>query len=328
MKSKEIIKVVLLLILNGALVIAALGMIRPNEEKSSETAETLSPMYTETVSQSEPEEPPAVREEEPVKPVKKEAEKLTLSVYSEYLVIGKTMKIDAAVSPSDADISGIIWESENSEIAKVSPDGTVEAVSKGFTYIRARTENGVSALQPVYVMKPGLVFLSPSRQTGNIYYKSGISECKQAFIMSGYCKERLEAVGLEVYECPIKYVLEDRGKLAAKKKSKCYVAIHTNAGGNESGTMVFFNRKSEKSMRLALCLYDTVAPVTPDKDSGIKNGVDYKECKYPYEEGVPSVLLEVDFHDKKESAKWLLDNGELCGRVIADGIMRFMYEAY
>ncbi len=325
MKSKDIIKIVLLLLLNSALAFTAFYIINQDREKSHETPEPLTPLYTETVSQSEPEASPVVKEEALPQ---KEAEQLILSAYSEYLVIGKTMKIDAAVSPADAEISGILWESENNEIAKVNPDGTVEAVSRGFTYIKAYTDNGVFALQPIYVMKPGLVFLSPSRQLGNFYYKSKISECKQAFIMSGFCKKRLETVGLDVYECPTKYILEDRGKLAAKKKAKCYVAIHTNAGGNDTGTMVFYNRKSGKAMRLALCLYDTVAPVTPDKDAGIRNGVEYKECKYPYQAGVPSVLLEVDFHDKKESAQWLLDNGELCGNVIADGIMRFMYEMY
>lgn len=323
MKSKDIIKVILLLILNAALVFAAIYMIKQDEKAAEETVTTE---YEAVVSQTETNPTTAV-EEEP-EPVVKEAEQLTISAYAEYLVIGKTMKLEAAVSPADAVFESITWESENSEVAAVSSDGTVEAVAKGHTNIKAYTDNGVCAVQPIYVMKSGLIFLSPSRQLGNFYYDSDVSECKQAFVMSGFCKERLEAVGLEVYECPTRYILEDRGKLAAKKKAKCYVAIHTNAGGNEKGTMVFFNRKSERSVRLALDIYDAVAPVTPDRDSGIKNGVDYKECKYPYEEGVPSVLLEVDFHDREESARWLLDNGELCGKVIADGIMKFMYEAY
>lgn len=262
-----------------------------------------------------------------------EPESIELSVKCEYITVGTTMKLEAKISPSDAADAKITWTSDNGAVASVGDDGTVKGIAKGVAYIKASADNGVFAVHRIYVMNPGLVFLSPSRQIGNPYYNKMTDECTQAFLMSGYCKERLEAAGLEVYECPTKYELESRGKLAADMGAKCYVAIHTNAGGNDTGTMSFYNRRSEKSIRLAMAVYDTVAPITPDADAGVKNGVKsdgktYKEIEYPYNAGVPSTLLEVDFHDKEKSARWLMNNSELIGYSIADGILLFMYENY
>ncbi len=316
-------KTAILLCVNIAALIILLSVIfiKPQTDTQKEIPSADEPVRP-AVSASEP---------APDAPEKASPEHITLSIYSEYITAGASLKIEAAVSPSDS--STVTWTSADSSIASVAQDGTVTGVAKGCTDIIASTPNGGCAVQTIYVMNPGLVYLSPSRQTGNIYFDRTTDECEQAFLMSGFCKQRLEAVGLEVHECPIKYDLEYRGKLAAEMNAKCYVAIHTNAGGNEQGTMSFFNRRSEASIRLANAVYETVSVITPDPDSGVKNGVKsngktYKEIQYPYEAGVPSTLLEVDYHDKEASARWLKENSEPIGIAIADGIMRFMYENY
>ncbi len=256
---------------------------------------------------------------------------IRISAFADYVTVGASVKLE--VTASDGSAPEVIWTSENEEIARVYEDGTVEGVSRGCAIIKAATADGSAAVYEIFVMNPGLVFLSPSRQTGNMYYDNSTDECEQAFRMSGACKARLEAVGLEVYECPIEYGLRYRGEDAAEMGAKCYVAIHTNAAGDQTGTTAFFNRRTEGSIRLAKSVYETVAPITPDSDAGIRNGVTgsgraYIEIKYPHEAGVPSTLLEVDYHDREASARWLIENTELIGSSIADGIMRFMYESY
>ncbi len=316
----------ILLVVNLAIVALMCGLLFGKSPAEDE------PMPEQPVSSAAVSSDTTAEPEEPVQP-EIQPDSIRLSAYADYLTVGCKMKLDAVVSPSDAGVDSLVWASDNESVLRVSEDGTVEGVSRGYAYVSVTAENGVCDVRKMYVMNPGLVFLSPSRQTGNWYYKKMVSECEQAFKMSGFCKTRLETVGLEVYECPIKYELEDRGKLAAEMNSKCYVAIHTNAGGIETGTMAFYNRHLEGSIRLASSVYETVAPITPDSDSGIKNGIksdgtQYKETRYPYEVGVPSTLLEVDYHDKEASAVWLFNNPELIGNAIADGIMRFMYENY
>ncbi len=316
-------KLVILIIVNiiALFVLCSLLFASPESKDSGYTADPPQP----TVSDSEKSNDTA--------PVVVEPDKLSLSIYSDYITVGTSMKIEVSVSPSDASPENLTWKSSDPSVASIDVNGTVTGISKGSSVITVSAPNGVCAVKEIYVMNPGLIFLSPSRQTGNKYFDKTTDECKQAFLMSGFCKQRLEAVGFTVYECPIKPELEDRGRIAAEMDAKCYVAIHTNAGGIEQGTMAFFNRRSEASVRLANAVYETVSPITPDSDSGIKNGVKgdgktYKEIQFPYEAGVPSTLLEVDYHDKEESARWLMNNSEAIGIAIADGIMRFMYENY
>lgn len=258
-------------------------------------------------------------------------ERVELTAYSQYIAVGSEMEIIASIQPEKASGAPLTWKSSDESVASVDGGGKLTALSRGETLVTAVTDNGVHAAMQVFVMNKGLVFLSPSRQTGNFYFNGKVSECEQAFKMSGFCMERLLAVGLEVYECPKKYKLEVRGELAAGMNSKCYIAIHTNAEGSESGTMAFYHRAMTDSVRLALAVYEPVAALTPDKDAGIKSGVKangkfYKEIEGPYDAGVPSTLLEVDFHDREASGTWLLENAQPVGYAIADGIMKYMYE--
>lgn len=318
--------IVVMLIVNIAALAFLFSVMQINKFKAADMAAPV-PGYTPpAVSSTEIADGAAEDDEAP-----EAAAAVSISAFSDYVAVGASVKLEAIAA--DGSAPEIIWTSENEEIARVYEDGTVEGVSRGCAVISATTADGSVAVHEIFVMNPGLVFLSPSRQTGNMYYDNSTNECEQAFLMSGVCKARLEAVGLEVYECPIKYGLRYRGEDAAEMGAKCYVAIHTNAAGDQTGTTAFFNRRSEESIRLAKSVYETVAPITPDSDAGIRNGVTgsgkaYIEIKYPYEAGVPSTLLEVDYHDREASARWLIENTELIGNSIADGIMRFMYETY
>ena len=56
--------------------------------------------------------------------------------------VGKTVRLEAKITPEDATNKKLVWESDNPEIAKVAANGTVTGVSPGSTYIYARSQDG------------------------------------------------------------------------------------------------------------------------------------------------------------------------------------------
>ena len=54
------------------------------------------------------------------------------------LIIGETVQLSAAVMPTDATNKSITWSSSNKEVATVSNDGKVTAVSEGLAGIMAK----------------------------------------------------------------------------------------------------------------------------------------------------------------------------------------------
>ncbi len=61
------------------------------------------------------------------------------------IIIGKEFRLSPVVTPSDASADSLRWRSGNTNVAVVSADGTVTAVSKGMTFIQAITSNNTYA---------------------------------------------------------------------------------------------------------------------------------------------------------------------------------------
>jgi len=56
--------------------------------------------------------------------------------------VGETLQLTAVVAPEDATNKAITWESDNPDVAAVSEDGLVTALSKGVANITVTTEDG------------------------------------------------------------------------------------------------------------------------------------------------------------------------------------------
>jgi len=67
---------------------------------------------------------------------------VTLDKTTASLKIGETVKLNATVSPSDADDKSVTWTSSRDAVAKVSSDGTVTAVAEGEATITVKTNDG------------------------------------------------------------------------------------------------------------------------------------------------------------------------------------------
>ena len=71
---------------------------------------------------------------------------ISLSKSTLELTVGDQASLDATISPDNATIKKISWNSSKESVATVTPDGIVEAISAGTAFITARSEDsGVNA---------------------------------------------------------------------------------------------------------------------------------------------------------------------------------------
>ena len=96
-----------------------------------------------------------------------------------------------------------------------------------------------------------------------------------------------------------------------------HIPIHSNAGGGE-GTEVYAYGPNTNSERLAQCLYNQIAPLSPGADRGVK----YDPRLIEVGNGVKatSVLIELAFHDNLTDATWLAYNHEMIANALYKGI--------
>ncbi len=69
------------------------------------------------------------------------AQSINLDVNNLQLIKGKTMQINAYVSPPDSTNKDIVWSSENSKIATVNQNGEISAISEGETVINVKLKD-------------------------------------------------------------------------------------------------------------------------------------------------------------------------------------------
>ena len=80
-----------------------------------------------------------------------------ISVYlsTDYVAVGGSAQAYCSITPSDAK-SEITWSSDDSNIATINSSGVISGWKVGYTYIRAKTENGISGKCKVLVKEVGV----------------------------------------------------------------------------------------------------------------------------------------------------------------------------
>lgn len=194
--------------------------------------------------------------------------------------------------------------------------------------------------------KPHIVYLSPSNQIDNKYKGVDTTEGIEMQKVAEFTKQYLEAMGYEVVVSDIETPLRDtnlygepyledgvttRAEQAAAIGAKVYVAIHSNAAGRTNsgkyqGTTCFYNGQNEGAKELSQAILDSMSALTPTKDNPIKDDVyeSLKNGQTPYAEvwrpTMANLILEVEYHDYKPYAQWIVDNVQAIGQAIAVGI--------
>lgn len=164
------------------------------------------------------------------------------------------------------------------------------------------------------------IYISPSTQEKNIT-ALGHSEEEVMHKIADELVTLLKDSGILVFrgkkEQTLQQMINESNNLAVD----CHVAIHSNAhDGKTRGAEVFHYPTSIKGNRLAECIYKYLEPLTPTSDRGIKTSRNYDELNKTY---APAVIVEVDFHDNFEGAKWILDNIYNIAEKIGEGICEY-----
>ncbi len=174
-----------------------------------------------------------------------------------------------------------------------------------------------------------VVYLSPSKQTGNLYSYGGTNEAAQMRRVAAAAKKVLEANGIKVIVASQDTALSDRTYEAYDKNAVAYVAIHSNASGSSSsvkghGTLGFYYGEMEGSYDLAKYVYDYVAELTPNADNGMLDGESWGFYEI-LNTDMANTLVEVEFHDNATDAKWIVNNTDKLGAYVSNGILKYLY---
>lgn len=94
--------------------------------------------------------------------VHQSAESITLDVTKAEIETGATLQLTATVGPEDAEDKSVSWTSSDDNVATVSGDGLVTALSGGVVEITATTVNGLKAVSEITVIQlPLAVSINP-----------------------------------------------------------------------------------------------------------------------------------------------------------------------
>ena len=197
------------------------------------------------------------------------------------------------------------------------------------------------------VAKKPLVYLSPSNQMSNAYanYDSKLypdyTEGKVMTLVAEKMVPILESMGYDVHIADKDLTIKGaenykRADEAYDMNADCYVAIHSNGisgnDGSKQGAACFYNGNNEGAKELSDYIYSRMSALTPTTDKlGSKNDMltsnPYAEVRYPK---MANVIVEVEFHDHKPYADWIVSNVDEIAKAISQGIddyLKFKYTA-
>ncbi len=179
-----------------------------------------------------------------------------------------------------------------------------------------------------------IIYLSPSRQIHNAYATGGTTEQKEMYRVGEALKKILENEYLcVVYMPPVDMIisLNDRPQDAYNKDADVYLAIHSNAHSTKTryGAVGYYFPGSEQSKNLGKNMAEEmhkISPFTPNTGTDIVNGmtafdnIGYGEVRDPAYFGMISLLAEVEYHDNKDSAQWIINNPDKIARALANAL--------
>ncbi len=182
------------------------------------------------------------------------------------------------------------------------------------------------------------LYLSPSNQPHNAYYGVATNEKEQMEKVAHKVKALLEGgYDVEVVMATLSLGINKSERPTECKNKGCdfYLAIHSNAAGKTppctaTGAVCFYHPQAAIAKTLATALVkelNAIAPVKSNRSSSVKSGMEafngsgYGEIRSPMQLGVPSALVEVDFHDHAVLAKWIVENTDAIAEALVRGIV-------
>lgn len=171
------------------------------------------------------------------------------------------------------------------------------------------------------------IYLSPSNQVNNIYAYGGTNEMIQ-------CNRIAEAAKLALERCGFEAKKATQGQAISKSiaesngwGSDLHIPIHTNAfnGSTTGGTLVMLHSMSQENVRAGTAILDAVAPISPGKDYNLRVNPSLAELNSTK---AIATYLEVEFHDTKKGAEWIINNTNTIGEAVAKGVCNYFGVEY
>lgn len=167
------------------------------------------------------------------------------------------------------------------------------------------------------------VFLSPSNQDRNYYAYGNVTEYEVCGDIATLCKDALIRNGIEVLLMHDENIATKVAKANAWG-ANLYVPIHSNAfNGTVSGTRMFYG--SDNGYKACKSIYKYLAPLTPGTSESITQNKSLAEINSPK---ATTAYIEVDFHDVKSVAKWIIEHKKDIAEAIAHGICDYANITY
>lgn len=160
------------------------------------------------------------------------------------------------------------------------------------------------------------IYVSPSNQTTNPYSYGGTNEEVQCNRIADALIPHLERNGYEVKRATRGNSIATNVNESNAWGAALHLAIHTNAGGGQ-GTEAYYWTTSAAGKKYAQAIYNRVAAISIGADRGLKSGNHLYEIKMTKS---AAVLVECEYHDNADLAKWIVENVAAIGEAIARGI--------
>lgn len=179
------------------------------------------------------------------------------------------------------------------------------------------------------------IYLSPSKQPDNAYAGYKTSEQDQMYRVAAELQKILENEYVcNVYTAPttVPLALNGRALDAHNRGADVYLAIHSNADGASRvnyGAIGFYCAACPQSETLAKNIISEMGKIAIKKTTAKPNlvngmvafdGTGYSDIRDPSYYGMISVLAEVEFHDNKDSAKWIINHPTDIARALANSL--------
>jgi N-acetylmuramoyl-L-alanine amidase len=181
------------------------------------------------------------------------------------------------------------------------------------------------------------IYLSPSNQPGNQYVVGNTTEKIQMEAVAARVKTLLDSYNCETVMATLSMGItaSERPQEAKNKGCNFYLAIHSNAAGGTppctaAGAVGFYHPDSAQSKALMTTMVselNAVCPIKANRGSQVVSGmtqfdgVGYGEIRSPMQKGVPSALIEVNFHDNPATAQWIIDNKDTIAGAIVKAVV-------
>lgn len=183
------------------------------------------------------------------------------------------------------------------------------------------------------------IYISPANHRKQ-YAIDGYNEKQQMELLAPLVVEELEkyvgvtAILPKVYAINGQY--DGRPHEADVMHADYYIALHSNASGSNpktgkaTGACAFYHINYPRSKEIAAQVVTALNRICPIKSNRAKQPAVYAqdidvnlgELREPASKGICPALIEVEFHDREDGARWIVENKAQIAKAIVSGISK------